>query len=356
MPMDLYEKVDRAAGTGGGRSRLGISVWQLVAFVGVSLAAAAYLCGECCGKACAARSAAHLTLVGHDGAVRTVLFGRDGSMLGSVGANGTIAVWDLDEGQGYPLSPAGPGQGAARRSAPTGGCWRPAGPTGRSCCTTWRRARRSALIDPTAATAGARCLAFAPDGRTLAVGRRDGRIALWDMATRRERPSSTTAGLGHAEVVNSLAYSPDGGILASSGGDRSVRLWDAATGRPRREIAGQPGMFVALAFTPDSRILALADQRNPFVRLWDLPAGMERPALHGAEAPCSPWRSAPTAAPSRPPTTMARSTSGTSPPAGSTDPGSCTRGAVRGVRARRPHRGHRRLRRHDLPLGLAPAG
>ncbi len=42
-------------------------------------------------------------------------------------------------------------------------------------------------------------------------------------------------------------------------------------------------MFVALAFTPDSRFLALADQRNPFVRLWDLPAGMERPALHGAE-------------------------------------------------------------------------
>ena len=145
MPVDLYEKVDRAAGTGGGRSRLGVTVWQLVAFVGVSLAAAAYLCGECCGKAARARSATHLTLVGHDGAVRTVLFGRDGSMLSSVGANGTIAVWDLDGGWGIRCRRRGPGRGAARPSAPTGGCWRRAGPTGRSRCTTLRRASAPAL-------------------------------------------------------------------------------------------------------------------------------------------------------------------------------------------------------------------
>ena len=62
-----------------------------------------------------------------------------------------------------------------------------------------------------------------------------------------------------------------------------TELTNPATGRERRAIPDQPGMFVALAFSPDSRILALADRRGRLVRLWDLDEGAERTALQGAE-------------------------------------------------------------------------
>jgi WD40 repeat protein len=42
-------------------------------------------------------------------------------------------------------------------------------------------------------------------------------------------------------------------------------------------------MFVGLAFSPDSRILAMADCRSRCVRLWDVEEAAERPPLPGAE-------------------------------------------------------------------------
>ncbi len=131
------------------------------------------------------------TLVGHDGAVGRCCSARDGSMLGSVGANGTIAVWDLDSGLGYPLPPAGPGQGRCAAFSPDGrllAAGRAGGPVALHDLQAHEahRALRSRPPPPPAPE----CLAFAPDGRTLAVGQQDGRIALWDVATRRERPSS----------------------------------------------------------------------------------------------------------------------------------------------------------------------
>jgi WD40 repeat protein len=254
-----------------------VSVWQLAVFVAATLAGAAHLCGACCGKG--ARASGRSTLVGQGGAVQTVVFGRDGGMLGAVGADGSITMWDLDRGLGRPMPPAGPEQGHCAAFSPDGRLLAAGRAGGPVALHDLRAQEERALIDPSAATAGAECVAFAPDTGTLAVGQRDGRISLWDVAARRVRSELP----GHVEVVGSLAYSPDGRTLASSGGDRAVRLWDPASGRERRAIPGQPGMFVALAFSPDGRILALADHRSRSVRLWDLDEGTERPALHGAE-------------------------------------------------------------------------
>jgi sugar lactone lactonase YvrE len=255
-----------------------VSIWPFLAFVAASLATAAHLCGACCNKG--GRESGRTTLQGQGGAVQTVLYSPEGGMLGSVGADGSVAVWDLVSGLGRPLPPAGPEQGHCAAFSADGRLLA-AGRGGEPVALHDLRAQEEhALIDPSAATIEAECLAFAPDSRTLAVGQRDGRISLWDVEARRVRSELP----GHAEVVSSMVYSPDGRTLASSGGDRAVRLWDPATGRERRAIPDQPGMFVALAFSPDGRLLAMADRRNRFVRLWDLDEGAARPALHGAEA------------------------------------------------------------------------
>jgi WD40 repeat protein len=65
-------------------------------------------------------------------------------------------------------------------------------------------------------------LAFAPDGRTLAAGDDRGALRIWDLATR----SSQVSLLGHAGRIWCVAFAPDGRTLATTGGDGTIRLWD----------------------------------------------------------------------------------------------------------------------------------
>jgi WD40 repeat protein len=67
-------------------------------------------------------------------------------------------------------------------------------------------------------------VAFAPDGRTLAAGARDGRIFLWELATGQKRGEL----LGHEKAILSLAFSPDGRLLAAASPEAPAYVWDLA--------------------------------------------------------------------------------------------------------------------------------
>ena len=66
------------------------------------------------------------------------------------------------------------------------------------------------------------CLAFSPDGKTLAVGSNQGSLKLWDVADAKE----IAVLKGHDNGVSCLAFTPDGKTLASGGHDKPIRLWD----------------------------------------------------------------------------------------------------------------------------------
>ncbi|WP_116210840.1 WD40 repeat domain-containing serine/threonine protein kinase [Streptomyces olivoreticuli] len=100
------------------------------------------------------------------------------------------------------------------------------------------------------------CLAFAPDGKTLASGSYDNTVRLWDVATGR----TLTTYQGHTANVMSLAFSPDGHTLYSGGFDKTLRSWDLRTGRPMSVAAsydGQNDYVNCLAFNPDGTTLAV---------------------------------------------------------------------------------------------------
>ena len=113
--------------------------------------------------------------------------------------------------------------------------------------------------------------ALTPDGRTLAVGRTDGSVRLWDVSAP-ERPVAVEPPLtGATGLVEQLTTSPDGRTLAVSSDDGTVRLWDLAPGGPRPgpTLTGPTNYVFASAFSPDGRLLAAASaDRSGY--LWDL--------------------------------------------------------------------------------------
>jgi sugar lactone lactonase YvrE len=134
------------------------------------------------------------------------------------------------------------------------------------------------------------CLAFSPDGKTLAVGRgtlRDaaGVVDVWQLDTATLRDSYR----GHAGGVTSLAFSPDSKLLATGSLDKTVALWDTATGQQRTRILMIPSFIAwAVAFSPNGKAMAIATGPDDFrlrqpgdIKLWDVATETVRTTLRG---------------------------------------------------------------------------
>lgn len=117
----------------------------------------------------------------------------------------------------------------------------------------------------------AACLAFAPDGRRLAVGRRH-EVTLWDVTSR--QPVRTLR--GHRDPVWSLAFRPDGGVLATGGQDARIRLWDPESGDEVGTLVGHEDTVAGLAFSPHDGGRSLASGgHDGKVKVWHLATGVE---------------------------------------------------------------------------------
>jgi WD40 repeat protein len=135
------------------------------------------------------------------------------------------------------------------------------------------------------------CTAFHPDGRQAATRNPDGTVTLWDTGTGQEIRTLR----GHTTAVTGVAYSTDGRMLASAsaspdgagyfkpGGE--VKLWDVETGREIRTLRRDTGVFQVLAFSPDSRLLALGEggsfATSGEAHVWDVATGGEVFILRG---------------------------------------------------------------------------
>lgn len=76
----------------------------------------------------------------------------------------------------------------------------------------------------------------------------------------------------HTGWTNVLAFSPDGKMLASGSTDKTVQLWDTATGAPIVTLTGHINGIAALAFSSDGETLASASTDGT-VRFWNTESG-----------------------------------------------------------------------------------
>jgi WD40 repeat protein len=157
----------------GRQVRMVLLTWPMVALLGATVAAGTCLFNDChlCG-----RRQAKETLVRDIGAVKSTAFRPDGTMLSSLGFDGSVHIWDM-----------------ATRT-------------------------RSAFIPR--GIGPAHCVAFS-DGTTVAAAGYRGAVTFWDLDSLQIRPGK----LWHAGV-RTIAFAPDDRTLATGGFDGTIKLWD----------------------------------------------------------------------------------------------------------------------------------
>jgi WD40 repeat protein len=118
-------------------------------------------------------------------------------------------------------------------------------------------------------------VAFAPDGKTLAVA--SGRVARLRDLTQPGCPELPQVFRQHDEVFG-VAFSPDGKLLATASGDGAVAVWKVdQPAQPFRELltprpsAGNP-MF-AVSFSPAGNALVASSGAGGRGYVWDLETG-----------------------------------------------------------------------------------
>jgi WD40 repeat protein/serine/threonine protein kinase len=105
-------------------------------------------------------------------------------------------------------------------------------------------------------------VAFGLGGKRLATASADGTVKVWDVAT-----EARLLTLEQGEDVGSVVFGPGQSWLAS-GGAETVKIWDATTGGLLRTLPGHPDSG-NLALSPDGRRLAIGNNRDRTVELWD---------------------------------------------------------------------------------------
>lgn len=244
---------------------------------------------------------------GHLGEVWSVSWSMDGQQIISGGKDGSLRVWPAGH---KPQEDGVPGQ------------WQPVAFTSDS--------RKLAAFDPAGSLAFINLgtldsepqldlsqprfrppgsISASADLRTLAEGREDGTVRIWDTQNRESytidvargmvgiavlSPNGrelVTGGMGQnlawwdlrsrtniilSDAAMRAMFSPDGKVLAAFGRNDAVELWSTATRTLRTNIVLEPSPGFAAAFSPDSKLLAISSglsSPEDDIRLLDVAQG-----------------------------------------------------------------------------------
>ena len=127
----------------------------------------------------------------------------------------------------------------------------------------WRECRSDALSELCRYSNSVYSVAYAPDGKTLAVaGFVKGFVEIWDVPGRR-RIATLQANEGHL-----VAFSPRGDLLAANNDQGGINIWQAGTTNLVRQIA-HSGSVNALKFSPDGARLASLNRQEELA-VWEV--------------------------------------------------------------------------------------
>ena len=151
--------------------------------------------------------------------------------------------------------------------------------------------QRASLYSTLLGSREAWCVAFSPDGQTLASGEMQN-IHLWDVASGAKLGSLPE----QWATARWISFQPDGRSLATAAmhvdHDLSVRVWELATLREKQHMDGHTSTVLTGAWRADGKLLATAGCVDGTVRLWDTTADPPRSKVLRVAPPDVPWLSA----------------------------------------------------------------
>jgi WD40 repeat protein len=209
-------------------------------------------------------------LDGHTGGTLAVTFSTDGKTLASGSSDGTVRLWDTGTHKEIKRFTAE----RARGGGVTGVSLSSDGKLVAACTSLNRVTRVFDIASDkevhTFPGGWFRCVAFAPDGKTLAAGDGNNVIRLWELPSGKVLNPTEP----HDSGVHCIAVAPDGKTLAAGTFLKTVQLWDLKTGKPQRALLGHEHGIYPVAWSPDGRHIA-SGSRDGTARVWDAVSGKE---------------------------------------------------------------------------------
>ncbi|HEV3076164.1 MAG TPA: hypothetical protein VHB47_17215 [Thermoanaerobaculia bacterium] len=220
---------------------------------------------------------------GKDRAAGAVIFSSlafqpEARLLAAGAADGTVRLWDLDQGVAARLDTGGK-KVLAVAFSPDGRLLA-AGLGQQGGALLWDMRRQGDPPGKACRDREVRALAFSPSGKVLACGTGQGDVQLRNPSGPREAgddlpgpaardaPRKEIVVPGPATAINAVRFSPDGAWLATGSSDGSVRLWSLG-GKSAEPIVlqGHESWVWALVYSPDgTRLLSGGEDRT--VRVW----------------------------------------------------------------------------------------
>ncbi|MBW4543044.1 MAG: NACHT domain-containing protein [Symplocastrum torsivum CPER-KK1] len=214
------------------------------------------------------------TLQGHSKAVTSVAFSPNSQTLASSGDN-TVRLWEVTTGHClHVLQGHGSWWVQCVAFSPDGKTL--ASGSGDQTVKLWEVSTGQCLRVLQGHHSEVRCVAFSRDSQLLASGSRDGTVRLWEVST----GQCLNALQGHNDWVECVAFSPDGQTLASSSNDQTVRLWEVSTGQCLKTLQRQTSWGESPVISPDGQILA-GGSDDSRVGLWQVSTGQCLKTLQG---------------------------------------------------------------------------
>jgi len=198
------------------------------------------------------------TLEGHQNIVWCAAFDPQGGMLASGSNDRTVKLWEARSGrllrtlEGHSITVYSVAFDATVRTLASAG----------SDIKVWEMASGKQLQSIEGSSL-VRSIAFDRAGQLLASGSEDGEVSLWDSVTGKLLRTLK----GHQKEINSVVFAPQGGTLASGSEDKTVKLWEARSGTLLRTLEGHTASVDCVAFSTDGRLLASKSQDHT-IRLW----------------------------------------------------------------------------------------
>jgi RNA polymerase sigma factor (sigma-70 family) len=238
------------------------------------------------------------TLAGNPFSVTALAFSPDGKTLATGtgswlpdGAPGEIKLWDVGTGKERATLGRLPQMVVVLAFAPDGKALASASKT----LKLWDVASGKETSEFKLGPQEGHCwpVAWAPDGKGLAMGvgmledNTPGAVALYDVGAGKVRATLP----GHKGAVACVAFAPDGKTMASADSRGTLKLWDVAAAKERATIRNAGSIFgtfflQSLAFTADGKAVVAtmmlgAPEPGPVLREWNVADGKERTTYRG---------------------------------------------------------------------------